>query len=175
LRQSWTDAGYNPIGNICYVPARMTIPIPDPIPAGLQPLYRYWDQKRGSRRMPRRGDIDPLELVPHLPALMIVDVVADDRRYVYRLVGTQEVEARGRDPTGRAVGEAFIGSSRERVLANYDRVQLTGRPHVDISTVITTNDRLDNSHVIFLPLGEDDQTVSQILVYTVFHPEPPAD
>ncbi len=84
-----------------------------------------------------------------------------------------EVDARGRDPTGRPVGEAFIGSSRERVLANYDRVHLTGRPHIDTGTVITTKDRLDSSHVIFLPLSEDDQTVSQILVYTVFEPEPP--
>jgi hypothetical protein len=151
----------------------MTHPFPDPIPAGLEPVFRYWDNKRGGRRMPRRADIEPAELIPFLPALMIVDVVADDRRYVYRLVGTREVEARHRDPTGRPVGEAFIGSSREKVLANYDRVQLTGRPHIDIGTVITTQDRLDNSHVIFLPLSEDDQTVTQILVYTVFEPDPP--
>jgi len=60
----------------------MTIPFPDPIPTGLEPLYRYWDRKRGARRMPRRADIDPQDLVPFLPALMIVDVVDDDRRYV---------------------------------------------------------------------------------------------
>ena len=151
----------------------MTIPIADPIPAGLEPVFRYWDRKRGDRRMPRRADIDPAEIIPFLRALMIVDVVPDDRRYVYRLVGTREVEARGRDPTGRAVGEAFIGSSRERVLANYDRVQLTGRPHIDLNTVITTKDRLDNSHVIFLPLSEDGESVTQILVYTDFHPVEP--
>jgi hypothetical protein len=150
----------------------MSIPLPEHIPEGLEPLYRYWDQKRGARRMPRRADIDPAELVRFLPALMIVDVVGDDRRYVYRLVGTREVDARGGDPTGRPVGEAFIGSSRERVLANYDRVQLTARPHIDISQVVTTKDRLDDSQVIFLPLSEDDHAVSQILVYTVFEPDP---
>jgi hypothetical protein len=148
----------------------MSIPPPDFIPAGLEPLLRYWDKKRGGRRMPRRADIDPAELVRYLSALMIVDVVADDRRYVYRLVGTREVEARGRDPTGRPVGDAFIGASREGVLANYERVQLTGQPHVDLETVINNKDRLDNSHVIFLPLSEDDQAVTQILVYTDFDP-----
>jgi len=141
---------------------------PDSLPAGLLPLYRYWDAKRGSRKMPRRSDIDPAELVRFLPRVMIVDVVDDERRYVYRLVGTREVEARGRDPTGRPVGEAFIGSSREKVLANYDRVFMTGRPYVDIGTVITIEDKLDDSQVIFLPMSEDDQKVSQILVYTVF-------
>lgn len=144
-----------------------------PIPPGLGPVHRYWERKRGSRPMPRRADIDPAELVGFLPALMIVDVVADERRYVYRLVGTREVQARGRDPTGRPVGEAFLGASREGVLANYDRVQATGQPVVDLKTVITNRERLGNSHVIFLPLSEDGQTVSQILVYTDF--EPPAD
>ncbi|GAB2176020.1 PAS domain-containing protein [Dongia sp. agr-C8] len=146
---------------------------PHPVPAGLEPLFRYWDRKRGDRRMPRRADIDPAELVGYLPALMIVDVVADERRFVYRLVGTREVQARGRDPTGRPVGEAFLGASREAVLANYSRVQLSGQPHVDLKTVITNRDRLDNSHVIFLPLSEDGQSVSQILVYTDF--SPPSD
>jgi hypothetical protein len=51
-------------------------------------------------------------------------------------------------------------------------VLLTGRPHVDIGTVITTRDRLDDSHVIFLPLSEDGEAVTQILVYTVFNPAP---
>jgi hypothetical protein len=147
--------------------------LPQPIPPGLEPLFRYWDLKRGRRRMPRRADIDPVELVGFLPALMIVDVVPDDRRYVYRLVGTKECEARGRDPTGRPVGEAFLGASREGVLANYNRVQLTGEPHVDLKTVVTNRDRLDNSHVIFLPLSEDGSKVTQILVYTDYHP--PAD
>ncbi len=147
----------------------MTVPA-NPFPLGLEPLFRYWDRKRGDRRMPRRADVDPAELIGFLPALMIVDVVADDRRYVYRLVGTREVQARGRDPTGRAVGEAFLGASREGVLANYNRVQLTGQPHVDLKTVVTNRDRLDNSHVIFLPLSEDGETVSQILVFTDFNP-----
>jgi hypothetical protein len=140
----------------------------DPMPASLLPLYQYWDRKRGARRMPQRADIDPAELVPFLPRLMIVDAVDDARRYVYRLVGTQEVTARGRDPTGRPVGEAFVGSSREKVLSNYDRVLMTGRPYVDTGTVITVADRLDDSHVIFLPISEDDRKVSQILVYTAF-------
>jgi hypothetical protein len=120
--------------------------------------------------MPRRADIDPTEIVAFLPSVMLVDVVPDDRRYVYRLVGTREVQARGRDPTGRVVGEAFLGASRENVLANYDRVRLTRTPHVDLKTVITNRDRLDNSHVIFLPLSEDAETVTQILVYTDFNP-----
>jgi hypothetical protein len=145
---------------------------PRPIPATLEPIFRYWDQKRGDRRMPRRADIDPFEMVPYLPNLMIVDVVADERRFVYRLVGTREVEARGRDPTGKPVGDAFHGSSRENVLAHYDRVVDSRRPYFDTATVIRTDERVDETHVIFLPLSEDDVSVSQILVYTRFETSP---
>src|SRR5215470_7158943 len=99
--------------------------------AAIRALYDYWDQKRGGRRMPARSDIDPTEFVAHLPGIMLVDVVADERRYVYRLVGTREVEARGQDPTGHAVGEKFHGSSRENVLSNYDRVCRERRPLFD--------------------------------------------
>jgi hypothetical protein len=142
------------------------------VPHGLEPLLQYWNSKRGDRAMPRRGDIDPAELRRFLPSLMIVDVVADDRRYVYRLVGTREVEARGGDPTGRPVGEAYMGSKREKVLGHYDRVAASGAPLIDTATVVTNKNRLDDSQVIFLPLSEDGRTVSQILVYTVFEPDP---
>jgi hypothetical protein len=27
----------------------------------LKQLYRYWDSKRGTRHMPRRSDIDPID------------------------------------------------------------------------------------------------------------------
>lgn len=73
---------------------------------GARALYEYWLNKCGSRLMPRRSDIDPTEIPPQLlPGISIVDVVSDDRRYVYRLMGTAEVQARGFDPTGRSVLE----------------------------------------------------------------------
>ena len=30
----------------------------------LRQLYEYWVQKKGARRLPRRGDVDPTELLP---------------------------------------------------------------------------------------------------------------
>ena len=57
--------------------------------------------------MPARGDLDPVDLKAVLPMLMLIDVGADERRYVYRLVGTREVEMRGSDPTGKAIKDAY--------------------------------------------------------------------
>ena len=49
--------------------------------------------------MPRRSDIDPVDMPRRLlPFINLVDVVADERRYVYRLVGMGDVDVRGQDP-----------------------------------------------------------------------------
>ena len=116
--------------------------------------------------MPARPDIDAVEMVRHLPGLMIIDVVADERRYVYRLVGTREVEARGRDPTGKPVGETFHGSSRENVLRNYDQVCRERAALFDDYSFSLPAGRLIDEQVIFLPLSADGEAVNQILVYT---------
>ena len=63
--------------------------------------------------MPARGDLDPVDLKALLPLLILIDVVPDERRYVYRLVGTREVEMRGGDPTGKAVKDAYYAESAE--------------------------------------------------------------
>src|SRR5688572_14913414 len=82
-------------------------------------ILNSWQGKCAGRIMPARSDIDPDEIRRYLPYITLVDVVADGRQYVYRLVGTQEVALRGRDPTGKSVVEAFFGTSVANVLAKY--------------------------------------------------------
>lgn len=136
------------------------------MPADVQALYRYWDGKRGARRMPARADLDPLDLVPYLPSILLVDVVPDERLYVYRLVGTREVQVRGNDPTGRAVTEHAF-DDRDRALANYHHVVLSRAPHVDATPTLSRDRRLLDMEKIFLPLSDDDEDVDKVLVYTV--------
>ena len=74
-------------------------------------IYRYWDGKRNGRLMPSRADLDPVDIPKLLPDICLVDVVPDARRYVYRLIGTNECAMRGRDPTGQAVKDGYFGTS----------------------------------------------------------------
>jgi hypothetical protein len=72
-------------------------------------IYRYWQEKCRGRSMPARSDLDPLDMPKGLlPGLCLVDVAPDERRYVYRLVGTADVEVRGYDPTGKSVIEWLL-------------------------------------------------------------------
>lgn len=117
--------------------------------------------------MPARADLDPVEMpVRLLPGITLVDVVPDARRFVYRLVGTGEVEVRGTDPTGRSVIEGFFGPSVEDALNWYNRVVETGAPQVDAEPFVATNGRHISEETIFLPLSEDGTNVNMVLVFS---------
>jgi hypothetical protein len=130
-------------------------------------IHEYWRAKCGNRRMPKRADIDPAEIPPRiLPGISIVQVVDDERRYVYRLVGTGEVEVRGNDPTGKSVKDAFFGPSAEDALACYDQVVETGAPVVDTTPFTAPNGQYVTEETIFLPLSDDGVHVDKILVFS---------
>jgi hypothetical protein len=139
----------------------------------IRAMVDYWRSKAGARRMPRRTDIDPTEIKAFLPRITLVDVVADTRRFVYRLVGTEEVASRGSDPTGRPVGEAFFAASAEESLGYYEYVARTGTPCCFRGDYRAPDGELERQDVIFLPLSEDGEAVSIILVFYYdyrFHP-----
>jgi hypothetical protein len=128
-------------------------------------VYDYWLAKRGDRPMPRRADLDPSELKRFLPHLMLVEVTADVRRYIYRLVGTAEVEARGSDPTGRSVGEASFGDPAEAV-ATYDHVVRHRAPYCHRDPYEGPDGQTETEDIIYLPLADDDGAVAMILVFS---------
>ena len=128
-------------------------------------VYDYWNSKRGTRRMPGRGDIDPAELPPHLlPFLSLIDVVPDDRRYVYRLMGTAEVEVRGFDPTGMSVRQGFLAPDAADAISRYDAVVASCAPHLDPVPFAAKGARYQTQETIFLPLSDDGVVVNKILV-----------
>jgi hypothetical protein len=130
-------------------------------------LYAYWLAICRGRQMPARADLDPLDLPPRLlPCLCLVDVVPDARRYVYRLVGTADVEMRGNDPTGKSVAEACFAPSPENALGCYDTVVSTKAPLLDPEPFMAPNGRYVTEETLFLPLSSDGINVNMVLVFT---------
>jgi hypothetical protein len=131
----------------------------------IRAMVEYWRRKAGTRRMPRRSDIDPGEIKPFLPRLTLVDVVPDPRRFVYRLVGTEEVASRGNDPTGRSVAEAYFASSAEESLKYYEYVARYAEPYCFREDYHAPDGALEQQDVLFLPLSEDGEHVNMILLF----------
>ena len=114
----------------------------------------YWQEKCAGRLMPARADIDPGDLRRFLPHITLVDVVDDPRRFVYRLVGTSEVELRGFDPTGKSVADAYFAPVCTRlrtyalpmppqVAAYVDRVLALTGVRAWVEGALAENDFLD--------------------------------
>jgi hypothetical protein len=129
-------------------------------------VHRYWNEKRAGRAMPARADIEPLELKRFLPGIILIDVVDDLRRYVYRLVGTREVAMRGKDPTGTSMIEGFFGPSLDEALSIPDTVVSNREPLFLHRNFTAPDGRLGDEELVMLPLSDDGETVNKILGYT---------
>jgi hypothetical protein len=129
-------------------------------------IFRYWESKRAGRPMPGRSDIDPADIVRHLPGLMLVEVRRDPLDSVYRLVGTREVTARGCDPTGKRVAENWFGADAQDVVANYERVVATRSFLYHDDEFVRPGGRFVHDESLFLPLATQGDEVGQIMVYS---------
>jgi len=129
-------------------------------------IYRYWADKRNGRVMPSRRDIDPVEMKAWLAHLMLIDVLPQEPRFVYRLVGTGEVAQRRRDPTGKSVADAFFATDAEQALVHYEHVVATRSPFFWNTPYQTPNGRTAHDDIVFLPLSDNDDQVNMVMVFT---------
>ena len=138
--------------------------------AHLRKALAYWQRKCGERHMPRRTDIDPVEMPDLLPYVRLVDVVAPGQ-YRYRVVGTElEQMHGGLKFAGRFVHEALPPPLADQVIPVYDQCVRERRPVFLENTFLTPDKErvARHSRVLFLPLSEDDETVSMVLVVQHF-------
>ena len=154
-----------PLGFTCVVD-------PDPIDEPmLRSLKAYWDRKRGVRPMPRRADVDPLELRPHLGNLVMIEALPDLDDYRYRLIGTNVAGRHGRDSTGKTVRELYEQADPivfdwsmavlNATVANQRPVRATNRLRM-VDRDYVASDQLH------LPLSEDGKSVNMILCEVLF-------
>jgi len=132
-------------------------------------LLDYWHAKRGSRRMPARADIDPAELVPLLPNLMLIDAAGDPLRFRFRLVGTRVARASGEDRTGHFLDEYPFFRAYPSVLEQYRQVVTEIEPL--LATEIFFNREHGTAYDVerlLLPLGQGEARADMLLAHFRF-------
>ena len=67
----------------------------------LKAALHYWHSKRGDRPAPTRADIDPVDIAPLLPRVMLVDVSTDPLDFRFRLAGTGIFKIHGAELTNK--------------------------------------------------------------------------
>lgn len=133
-------------------------------------FFAYWDGKRGSRQMPARSDLDPIEMKPWLPGLILVDVGETARHLTYRLVGSNMRILHRRDVTGLSVEDGYFGDSLAAVLENYRLAVEEKVPVFDWSATPSAFGVMRRAETLLLPLSCDGARVNKVIVYLEIAP-----
>lgn len=129
----------------------------------LHDLWVYWGAKRGLRSMPRRIDIDPMEIPPLLPHLLLIEL-NEEKRFRYRLVGTAIVETYGEELTGRFVDELFTPPRRAIAMRHYTLGFESARPIAVRNRYVNARGTELIATRVMLPLSEDGVAVNMLLM-----------
>jgi hypothetical protein len=122
----------------------------------------YWFQKRGGRLAPTRADIDPVDIAPLLPRVMLVDVSTDPVDFRFRLAGTGLFRIHGAELTNKRALDLeppAYGALIHRLYCD----ALERRAPLVHRLLIECETRRSAYLRIILPLSEDGETINRLL------------
>lgn len=129
----------------------------------LQNLLAYWRSKcSGDGKLPRRADIDPLELRGLLPNIYLVDVLPDGKFRV-RLLGEAHIAVYGPGLVGRVIDDIFPPDSADLFNRLYAAVVRRRAPIINRGQITWWSNRewmrFEGLHA---PLAADGVTIDTI-------------
>lgn len=145
------------------------VSISDVLETGCGLIYRYWDDRRGSRFAPTWGDFRLIDLAGHIiPYIRVADVIDGGRDFKYRFWGTGLGAVRALDRTGVHLSE--VDSPRTKTaLAEFRRIV---SEKACLAFVYQAQGGLNRRSLhapsIRLPLSSDGRAVDKIVCYTDF-------
>ncbi len=130
----------------------------------------YLSARAPRGRLPGRQHIDPVDLKAHLAFINLIDVSHANGRPVfrYRVCGTAQVAATGRDATGKTPEESHHPAGAALVIAGMTAVLRTGQPDfVERALPLPDREHIRYQRVLF-PLARDGATIDMLLVVHVY-------
>lgn len=129
--------------------------------ANIRTLARYWENLRGGRRFPRKTEIDPAQIKPLLPYLILAEYHHSPLRIRYRLVGTEQARFAGLDFTGRWLHEIGWPPEFVRVWTGHVAEMIeTGLPIFGRDALVWTDGKRKECEWAILPFSQDGATVT---------------
>jgi hypothetical protein len=138
---------------------------PDDLAPELREAKDYWIAKRGARELPRRTDIDPVELRLHLPFLSLIEVLDGAKDFRFRLLGTGITETLQRDNTGKTVREVYATAEPDVMhwmLEVYAIAAIRKWPVLWRGTLRVVNKEFIAFESLHLPLSDDGEHVNML-------------
>lgn len=140
--------------------------------ARLRRFADYWLSRRGDRLMPRRRDIDPVDIPFVLPWIWMIDYEAESRRFLCRLAGEQINAFLCNNIDGHYIRGHYLDeyiparalpTLMERYLTIVDRKVM-----MHASGLFSTRSFHADGERIAFPLSEDDREVTTLVGATLY-------
>lgn len=130
-------------------------------PPRLRRLYDYWLAKAGTRPMPARAEIDPVEIPWAIGHLSLIDVEPGGE-YRFRLDAPRNAEFFKRDMTGLTLADYPFPERATFMREGYDAVVASRQPHL-AARDFTIDYRHWRYEILLLPLSTDGEKVNMLM------------
>ncbi len=124
----------------------------------------YWERIRAGHPMPRRGDLDPVDIPTLLPFVMLVDVFTRPLDFKFRLIGTEIDAIIADDYQGRCFSSIPHMTIGNKIWADYDTVIRTHGPLTATVNYVGADRYVRGVRHCLMPLSEDGKTVNMVFV-----------
>ena len=131
----------------------------------LRQLFHYWQERHAEDRPPARAEIDPLDVPPLLPDLLLVDVDWSfaKPRFRFRLAGTRFTRLYAEEITGRWLDELLLGVWQDYWEAEYTAVAQQWEPRYGVNAAVWQGREHVRFEWILLPLVTPDRRCDMVL------------
>ncbi|PJI42090.1 PAS domain-containing protein [Ferrovibrio sp.] len=141
----------------------------------LRQAFEYWTAKCGGRSMPARADIDPAEIKPLLPYLILMEVRRDTKPgwpldFRYRLIGTVTDAMMNARYTWKCMSDLPHQQPDSRIWRNLASVTETRQPQVSRVPYVGPHKDFMSVVDLVMPLSSDGETVNMLFCIVDFVP-----
>lgn len=131
--------------------------------------YRYWDSRRGGKKVPDRRDIDPIIDIPQLtPHIILFDVRHDPIDFRFRLVGSMVRNNLSRDYVGHWFSEYPNYDASGTIWPRHKLVHESSRPMLQRPTYVGPHNDFIYVENVLMPLATDQPGWSMQLMFIDF-------
>lgn len=144
----------------------------DQLSKNLMMAFEYWRVLGGEQLRCAWSDFDLMEIpLDVVPSTMVIDVFPDHARNRYRFWGSRMTIIHGREMTGMSPYEIEPSDMVSELRRQHDETRREKTASASCYNFMR-HPGIDHVHsVLRLPLSDDGQTVSQIVVVTDMHQE----
>lgn len=135
----------------------------------LERVLEVWHAAAAGRALPSYRALGAVQLKAVLPDVHIYDVRSAPPRYVVRLIGTRMTEQLGSGMTGRPVADFPVERLRDAIAGLLGVVEASRAPlHLKAPRAVALpNGEHRSLESLWLPCGEDGQTVDRIIAVSL--------